>query len=71
MDNDKTLGFLLDCPSKGKVMMFPDFVENLTKELSQYEEVDIRVEDMPGMWSADIAKQNYKTFKRKATKTKD
>lgn len=60
---EKSFAFMLDCPVKGKFMMFPDYAENLQEELKQYEEIDYDVTNL--RWSAVLANSKYKVYKQK------
>lgn len=60
----KHFAFLIDCPSKGKYMMFPDYYENLSEEeLSLYDIEDIRLEDL--RWEARLTQIPYKVLRKK------
>jgi len=61
---EKTFAFLIDCPAKGKFMMFPDYAENLQEELNKYQEVDVKITDL--RWSAVLANSRYKVYKQKS-----
>lgn len=63
---EKSFAFMLDCPVKGKFMMFPDYAENLEEELKLYEEVDYKITDL--RWSAVLANSKYKVFQKKSKK---
>lgn len=60
---EKSFAFLLDCPAKGKFMMFPDYAENLEEELKLYEEVDFKITDL--RWNVVLANSKYKVYKQK------
>lgn len=64
--SDKHLAFLLDCPKKGKVMLFPKYYEEMKEEIDgQYEETS--KEDLLKInWDAKIANDNLvKVFRKK------
>ena len=68
--NTKHFAFLIDCPKKGKVMMFPDYLENLSPDsLTDYEEIEADITKLI-RWDATLANSNYKVFKTKSKATK-
>ena len=61
---EKHLVFLIDCPSPGKFMMFPDYYENIVEELGdEYEEVSVDLTEI--RWSAHLKNNKYKVLKVK------
>lgn len=65
----KHLAFLLDCPSSGKTMLFPDYYENLQQEIDEsYDEVS-KEELLNVRWESKIANDKaLKVFKTKDIK---
>jgi CRISPR/Cas system endoribonuclease Cas6 (RAMP superfamily) len=62
---DKHFAFLLDCPTKGEYMMFPDYYENLKEGIDRkYEACDEKV-IQDNNWKADLSNIKYKVFKIK------
>lgn len=62
------LAFLMNCPSEGKFMMFPDYYENMKEEIdSTCEEIEFDLTNI--RWSAELKNTQYKVFKVKS-KTK-
>lgn len=61
------IAFLLDCPTPGKFMMFPDYYENMQDDIdSNYIPVDFKITDI--RWDAYLSMTPYKVFKLKETK---
>ncbi len=61
---EKHLAFLLDCPSKGEFMMFPDYYENIKEDIDKkYEQVDFEITKL--RWEAELTRTPYKVFKTK------
>lgn len=62
---DKHLAILLDCPSKGEFMLFPDYYEDMSTHIDTLY-IEVTKEDIYTIrWSANIANQKVKVFKFK------
>jgi len=63
---EKSFAFLIDCPTEGKFMMFPDYYENIAEHLKeQYTQVEVDLSNL--RWSAELKNIKYKVFKLKST----
>lgn len=67
--NQKHLAFLVDCPEPGKVMLFPDYYEDIQSLIDpDYEEID-HATLFEIRWQSSLADSQYKVFKRKVSCT--
>ena len=64
IDDDKTIAFLIDCPTPGNLMMFPGWLEE--QDMNAYEEISGDVSFSMKMRKALIGTK-YKVFKIKNT----